>query len=260
MVKSEAGGGIRAVSRAVAVLSCFSAAKPTRTVVELVRSTGLPRTTVLRLIETLEAEGMLEVDSTGIVRPGAGLIGWATLAGDVWRVPDPAVECMRSIAETVGETVSLYVRSSLHRRVIAQAQPVANRLRHVVEVGDTLPLWGGAAAMVLLAQEESEQRDELIGAVSADPASPFDAAELSAQVERARVEGFAVSHGLRERGNSGVAVPLLDAAGARLPLAAALAIGGPTDRFDDDSVRRFRRVLEEGASAVRLAGLPLALR
>ncbi|MGV9388336.1 helix-turn-helix domain-containing protein, partial [Streptomyces olivaceus] len=50
---TDGGGGIRAVSRAWQVLRTFTPERTSLTLNDLVHETGLPRTTVLRLVETL---------------------------------------------------------------------------------------------------------------------------------------------------------------------------------------------------------------
>ncbi|MEU6644109.1 IclR family transcriptional regulator [Saccharomonospora sp. NPDC046836] len=252
-------GGIRAVSRAFRVLQAFSADRMTLGVAEIVRATGLPRTTVLRLIETLTAEGVLESGVDGQVRVGTRMIGWAAFAEAAWAVPEASLARMRELATETGETVSLYVRKGLHRVVVGQA-PSPNTLRHVVQTGDELPLWAGSAAYVLLGLEPPAERDELIARVSATAESPSNADTLRDGVEHAMAQGWSISHGQREPGNTGLAVPVDPATGARaLARPVVLALGGPTVRFTDDKIPGFVAAVRRCADDIARTGLPPAL-
>ena len=263
-------GGVRAVSRALAVRQAFTPERSTQTVSELVRASGLPRTTVLRLVDTLVAEGMLQHGPEGRVGVGTRMIHWGAFAARAWAVPTATADRMAALAATTGETVSLYVRRGVSRVVVAQS-PSPHSLRHVVQVGDELPLWIGAAGAVLLSGEPVDslevtfdEVDALAGSGSSGPSVPFSPAPalpadrdaVRARVEQARHDGWSVSHGTREPGNSGVAV-LVPGRPPGRPV--ALALGGPTCRFTDDAVAGFADELRRASSDLARTGLPPAL-
>ena len=56
---------------------------------------------------------------------------------------------MRDLGAKHQETVNLYVLRDICRVCVAQ-QESPRALRHVVQVGDELPLWAGATSKVLL--------------------------------------------------------------------------------------------------------------
>ena len=80
---------------------------------------------------------------------GPGLWRWAHLARRSWELPPETQPLMRDLAAAHRETVNLYVLRDIYRVCIAQ-QESPQPLRHVVHVGDELPLWAGASAKVLL--------------------------------------------------------------------------------------------------------------
>ncbi|WP_209561058.1 IclR family transcriptional regulator [Frigoribacterium sp. PvP032] len=271
--------GVRAVSRALDVLQAFTPERTTLSIGELVKAAGLPRTTVLRLVETLVAERMLQHVADGRVAVGTRLIRWGAFAAAAWTVPEATAARMAELAAETGETVSLYVRSGTTRVVVAQS-PSPHSLRHVVQVGDELPLWKGAAGMVLLSTVEPEALGAEVAALAAavggsgsGTASGFGAASgseaavgsaaevvdeeaLVARVDQARAAGWSLSHGVREPGNSGMAVPVPSRDGAQ-PV--ALALGGPTSRFTDEATASFLGTLQAASSDIARTGLPPAL-
>ena len=74
-----AAGGVRSVQRALDILSLLTEERPSITVREVVAATGLAKTTVIRLIQTLEQMGLLWATSNGYMA-GPGLWRWAQLA------------------------------------------------------------------------------------------------------------------------------------------------------------------------------------
>ncbi|MCX5084419.1 IclR family transcriptional regulator [Streptomyces sp. NPDC056121] len=237
MAETESSG-VRSVQRAVDLLALYDAEHPSRTVRELVDATGLAKSTVVRLVHTLEQCGLLWSRGDGRTVPGPGLLRWAELARSTWQLPEAALLLMKRLSEASGgEAVHLYVRQQ-HARVCIARHEGTRTLRHVVRVGEEMPLWSGAASHVLLSR--AQQPD--VEAVAR--LAPHDAWPLWERAQKAAVDGWAVSHGEREAGVSGVAAPVFDAAGR---VAAAVALGGPTTRFTDEAVTGFASELVETA-------------
>lgn len=250
------GGGVRAVTRAFEVLQCFTAARPVLSLAEIVRESGLPRTTVLRLIDTLVGERMLRHAADGRITVGARLIRLAAFAEAAWAVPDETADRMTRLAQETGETASLYARSGLRRVAVGQS-PSPYSLRHVVQVGDEMPLVLGAASTLLVAASGPDAADHVLEALPAAERSAVDVDSFRAAVHDARRDGYAVSHGAREPGNSGVAV-IVREGDERRP-AVVLGLGGPTARFTEERVPVFLDALTAAAADIRRTGLPAAL-
>ena len=83
---TRADGGVRSIARAVEVLELFDVEHPTRTLRELVASTGLPKTTVVRLLSTLDSLGLIADRGDSTFGVGAGFLRWVTLAQSMWEV------------------------------------------------------------------------------------------------------------------------------------------------------------------------------
>lgn len=238
---------VRAVDRALQIMALFDDEHNVVTLRDVLDRTGLPKTTALRLIQTLERNGMLHASANGEYVGGLSLLRWARLAATTWTIPAEATKVLESVASTCGETVNVYVRRGVQRVCVAQ-QEGPQTLRHVVRVGDQLPLWAGGAAKILLL----EASDELLEAVAAtSPDGLAHLQRLRGWVEEARRDGYATSRAEREVGLASIAVPVRSRAGAVL---AALSLGGPSDRFTDDKRPAMVRVLQRGAAAFESAG------
>ncbi len=139
---------VRSVQRALEILSLLTEEQPLVTVRQIVDATGLAKTTVIRLVHTLEQNGLLWATENGYMA-GPGLWRWAHLARSSWELPPETRRLMRDLAARHRETVNIYVVRDLYRVCVAQ-QEGPQTLRQVVHVGDELPLWGGAVSKVLL--------------------------------------------------------------------------------------------------------------
>jgi DNA-binding IclR family transcriptional regulator len=240
------GPGVRSVDRAVDLLDSFDRDHPAWTLRALSQRCGLPKTTTIRLVATLEQRGLLWHRPDGAIALGPGLLRWAGLAESAWQIEPRAIRVMQDLRTETRETVNLYVRSGTVRVCVAQ-QPGPQSLRHVVAVGDALPLWAGAAGRILLVGCD-ESLVKSIARMSPSGLGGLD--RLKGVIRKAARDGFAVTHGEREMGASGIASPVYGPSGH---MSAALAVGGPTGRFKGDRVMAMVTAVVGAADS--LAGL-----
>ncbi|WP_328475882.1 IclR family transcriptional regulator [Actinoplanes sp. NBC_00393] len=238
--------GVRSVQRALGILGLLTDDRPIVSVREIVEATGLAKTTVLRLVSTLEQSGLLWA-TTGGYMAGPGLWRWAHLARRSWELPPETQRGMRELAARRRETVNLYVARDIYRVCVAQ-QESPQPLRHVVQVGDELPMWAGASSKVLL-------RDATFGLLEriakGSPHGPGHAKQIRAWIDEAARNGFGESHGEREEGLSAVAAPIIGRSGT---VVAALTLSGPSIRFTPDRVTEFAADLQEMAKEISERG------
>jgi DNA-binding IclR family transcriptional regulator len=232
--------GVRSVQRAIDILGLLTETTPAISIGEIVRATGLAKTTVIRIVQTLEQNGLLWATAKGYMA-GPSLWRWAHLARGSWELPPETKELMRGLAQRQRETVNLYVARDIYRVCVAQ-QESPQPLRHVVHVGDELPLWAGASSKILLSNSDDAH---LARVARSSPYGQDHADSLRAQIDEAVVRGYAFSHGEREAGLSAVAVPVVGRTGSVI---AALSLSGPTVRFPDERIAEFVAALTEVAA------------
>jgi DNA-binding IclR family transcriptional regulator len=243
---SGEGQGVRSVQRALDILGLLTETQPAVSIAEIVKATGLAKTTVIRLVQTLEQNGLLWATAKGYMA-GPGLWRWAHLARQNWELPPETKQLMRELGDRQRETVNLYVARDIYRICVAQ-QESSQALRHVVRVGDELPLWGGASSKVLLG---SAPPALLARVARSSPHGPDHVQVLQAALSEAAAQGFALSHGEREAGLSAVAVPITGRTGT---VVAALTLSGPTVRFTDDRISEFVADLQDVAARMTERG------
>ena len=245
-------GGVRSVQRAMDIMSLLTEQRPTVTLREIVEATELPKTTVLRIVQTLEHCGLLSATSKGYVA-GPELWRWAHLTVYNWAPSEETQALMRELVVRQRETVNIYVVRGAARICVAQEESPMP-LRHVVRVGDELPLWAGASSKVLLRDAPAGLLEEI---VQTAPSGHGDVQVLRDNIDRAAREGYAVSHGERELGLSAVAVPVIGPDGG---VVASLSYSGPTSRFPDDRIDDLLADLKRAAGRLSDRGFDHPLR
>jgi DNA-binding IclR family transcriptional regulator len=197
-------------------------------------------------VQTLEQSGLLWATSTGYMA-GPGLWRWAHLARHSWELPPETQRMMRDLAARQRETVNVYVVRDIYRVCIAQ-QESPQPLRHVVHIGDELPLWAGASSKVLL---RNASPSLLARVAHSSPFGDGHVRRLQEWIDTAAQDGFAVSHGEREEGLTAVAVPIQSRSGS---VVASLSLSGPTMRFSDERIEAFIKDLKSVAQRMAERG------
>ncbi|MGG1311674.1 MULTISPECIES: IclR family transcriptional regulator [Cohnella] len=222
---------VRAVERALDVLLCFTSGSEWG-LTDIAQRVGLHKSTVHRLLATLEEKGFVARDeATDKYRLGLRIL---ELSAHLTRSDDPAVVLlgeMERLRDQLGETVSLYVRDRKDR-VRIQAVQSEQAIRRVAPVGARLPLFVGASSKVLLAFAEPEVREALLS----DPAWPasIDVEAYRKQLAEIAEAGYATSYEEREAGAAAISAPIFNRSGK---LVAALSVSGPSNRLTPDVMR-----------------------
>ena len=229
MVKENGASGLRPVAvlqKCVQVLDCFSPEQAHLTVAQVKHATGMPLTTVVRLMASLAANDLLRREGD-TYRVGHRVLAWSTAStsgSDLIRLAAPYVTELR---DTTGETSALFVRYGLTRVALLSEQSHQSIIFRGY-AGQVFPLTSGAAAKVFLAYDESA-----LDMVRSDPLSSStpgiaNRAALEAQLQNVREHGWAFASDEREPGLASLAAPVFDRTGE---VAAVLAVGGPSFRL-----------------------------
>lgn len=237
---------MRSVGRALQLLTVFDEAEPALTVSELIERSSLPKTTVIRLIQTLEQNGFVHRRTDGRLCLGPALIRVSQSVARVWALPAAADETMEVLRHQTRETVNLYVLEGTSRICVAQKEG-PQTIRYVIPLGVLLPLSVGASGKVFLAHE----RPAFIARVLREEGRDATFADaLEGELQQVRERGYAVSWDERAVGVSSVSSPITDLEGG---VVAALAVSGPTSRFTRKRTREFGELLRQEVQRMSVA-------
>ncbi|HNP86212.1 MAG: IclR family transcriptional regulator [Chloroflexi bacterium SZAS-1] len=218
---------IEALARGLEVLSLFTAARPALSFNEIVEQLGLAKSTVFRILATLEQLGYLQQDvDTRRYRPGLQVfqLGFAALAGlEIQQLAHPYLE---RLAQQLNETVSMAVLEDLD---IIYIDRIRNRaiVGIVLGVGSRLPAHSASPGKVLLAAlPEPELLSRLARAelTRLTEHTLADRAALLAELAAIRQQGYALSDQELAIGLRGAAAPIYDRCRQAV---AAINVSGP---------------------------------
>ncbi|MEU6961615.1 IclR family transcriptional regulator domain-containing protein [Streptomyces chrestomyceticus] len=215
--------------RSLSVLRALSASGGRRAVGDLVRATGLARSTVDRVLSTLARLGHVRVEGRdAVLAPGLLELGNAYLAA--CELPDRLAPAADRLADALDESVSLAVPDGDGVRFVHQATR-RRAMSLAFRIGDLLPAERGAVGALFAADWDEDAWRRWRQRRAADPTDagfpavpprrvedagrqqPDSAAGFTSRVEAARTAGWSLDDQLIEPGLVAVAMPVRDPRG-----------------------------------------------
>lgn len=229
------------------------------TLAELARTTGLPKSTLHRLLLALGEAGHVErLEPSGRYRLGvqAQVLGQLAASGhDVLR--EAATDSLIRLSELSEDTTFLTVRQGSYGLCLRREEGSGTIRNNAMGVGDRHPLGVGAGSLAMLAELPDVQVEEVLERnvpVIARHYPLLDPQILRDLVARARREGFATNPGLAAPGSWAIGVAVCDSSGSPV---AALSIASIEQRL---SGRRRSELVEalhtEAALVARVVSAP----
>ncbi|WP_296593700.1 IclR family transcriptional regulator [Roseibium sp.] len=212
------------VERALSILSAFSTQKPIMTLAEIAEETGLHKSTILRLTNSMAIYGFIQRDADGRFSVGPSVWRLGLIFRRDFTKREHVAPSLKILAEATGETASFYVRAG-NERVCLYRENSPNLLRFHVEEGMRLRLSTGASGLVLR------------------HFSGEDVGDLSVFNKN----GTATSVGQTNPNISSISTPVFTGAG---DLAGALTVSGLATRFDKEARENAIPLLESLARSL----------
>jgi IclR family mhp operon transcriptional activator len=202
---------IRALSRGIDVLRAISQRGPL-SLSEAMATTGLAHTTVVRIVRTLEADGLIRrIDGTRRYAVTELALGLSCGFTDDDRLAACASGPIRALTAAIGWPVAVLTRVGGSMIVRDSSVRETSLTFEVYDPGVSMPIFGCAAGRAWFAFSDPAQREEMLRhARLAHPDAPEPAIDDDgAAIRRA---GHAVLAGMtsdeRLRGNAAIAVPV----------------------------------------------------
>lgn len=239
--------GATSIGKALSIVDFVGSKGPCR-LTEISEHTGMPRSTLLRVIATLIDFGFLRRAERGEYRIGLKLWRIGCTALDYENLHEMVLPALRKLVTETSET-ALYSVYDGGRAVYLEKVEGLHPIRAYAMVGGHSPTYATASGKCLLAWRPEDE----IARIGAE-AERFTAATrvgskaVLLSAAEVRRDGFAVNRGEWREGVWGVAAPVF---GRDLLPVAAISLTGPKDRVEPQ-ISRFSR-------AVRVAARELSM-
>lgn len=214
-----APGGAAAVDRALSLLAAFRTGDGALTLKELAERSRLYKSTVLRLLASLEHARFVVRRAGGDYALGPEIARLHSIYTASFAMESVVLPILRDLVAKTQESAAFHVRQGEQRLCLYRVDS-PHLVRDHIKAGDLLPLDRGAGGRVLRA---------------------FSGAK-GASYEAIRKQGFVLLDGDRVRDLSGISAPVFGAGGQ---LAGALTLTMPTVRKRPSFVQAVRSAATE---------------
>ena len=224
--------GVAAVDRAISVIDAFQSGESSLTLQKLAERTGLHKSTIIRLIASLERGSIVIKRGQGEYALGPALLKYGSRYQSSLRLSDQLVPVLSELMNATGQTSAFFVRDGNSRVCLHMAESYSV-LRSHLRVGSVQPILPSGSGQILLAY-------------SSDPAE-------AASGEAVRRSLVVLNKGQRHPEISSLAAPVL---GYGDVLVGAITVSGPTGDYNRKQVAVFSKPLLEAAMTLteRLGG------
>ncbi len=216
----------------------FTEREPELSVMELSRRLDLHKSTVSRMLSTLQHERLVDQNpETGKYRLGLGLIGLAGVALGRLNARAAAQPYLTDLAEETQETVNVAVLDG-HECVNIERAFSPQPIRYMGWIGRRSPLHCTASGKVLLAFMSEEEKTAVLPSPlpAYTPKTITTREKLEQSLAQVCQDGYAIAQEEYEEGFGSIAAPLFN---HRREVIGTIAISGPTYRMNDDVMNRF---------------------
>ncbi|MEG1523545.1 MAG: IclR family transcriptional regulator [Clostridia bacterium] len=207
---------VQSLKRAFELLTLLETAGRPLSLQELSAQSGLPKSTVYRLLSTLASEDVVEQSNLdGHYRLGLRLLELGSSAGSARSVINIAKPYMQQIAFEINESVCLAVLNR-GEALILEFNESSSAFHVVSRVGARLPAHCTVQGKIMLAHLAASEVKRILrehGMQVYTPNTIRTYEQLALELEEIRKQGYAVDNSEFHIGLCSIAAPIYDAAG-----------------------------------------------
>lgn len=245
---------INSILRAAQVLEAFDFEKNSYRFSELERKLGFNKSSMKRVLASLEQAGFLQRDPNS---KEYSLTHRLFKIGSVYRYSldlyKVAVPFLWDLCKEMKETVHLGTLNDYQVFYVTKIE-APQSISLTSRIGATVPSYATAIGKALLAFQSDEWIEQFLKTVRLERHTPntiCDPDELRFHLKRIREQGFAIGHGERQEDTISAGAPIFGADGKVI---AGVGVAGPAFRISRE------RIIEEIAPAVKETTRQISIR
>lgn len=225
---------VRSLERASEILNCFTLYEPEKSLKQLSEETGLHKSTVFRLLDTLERIKWVRRDpKVGTYRIGFGIFELGTRAirgNDFYQV---SLTHLEKLAKLTDQSAHLVIQDQGEALYLNKIECPGSIISQPSQIGLRFPMHCTAVGKVLLSFMEEEQALTIIAAKGLKRMTVNTICEVNVllkELQNIRQKGYAVDDEETQLGLRCVAAPVKDFNGK---LVAAISVSGLVASISD---------------------------
>jgi len=222
------------VLKAAELLKLFLS-HPSLTLPQVVKLTGQPKTSVHRMLSSLEETGFVRRTADHAYELGFVFLQFAHAVADRLDIRKIALPVMQRLRQEIGEAVNLIVRDG-NEAIYVEKVDTTEPVRVFTAIGRRAPLYGGACPRVLLAYMSEFERETYFQNVKLERIANntiTDLQKLREVIAKTRETGYTISHSELYNYTSAVGAPIFNHSGN---VVAGLSIVGPENRYGEENL------------------------
>ncbi|MDQ3348353.1 MAG: IclR family transcriptional regulator [Acidobacteriota bacterium] len=225
----------KVIGKALDIIALLRSSAQPLSLNELTSRIDLAKSSVFRILHTLEVSGYIERDGAGRYSVAADLRAWAPGRLRILLV-DAAMPPIKDLSREFRETVSLAMHFENRIEVVATVESP-----HLIRMGNTVgrivPPHASSLGKAIAAFQREDVRDRLIRSYGIHRFTDHtitDEVELRREFERVRAQGFSTDAEESVLEGCCFGAPILDADGHSI---AAISVSSPKMRMRDEELR-----------------------
>ncbi|PLS21617.1 IclR family transcriptional regulator [Amylibacter cionae] len=229
---------VASLAKGLSIMKAFDENHTEMSLPELAERTGLEKSAVQRLANTLHLEGMLEKDpNTRRFRPSHAFLNLAY--SYLWSDPliPVAMPKLIDLSQELGETINLAEMSGDHIIYVSRL-PCKRTYFAATVIGRRLPVLSTSSGRAMLGTHPDDVREQAVAEWSLrrfTPSTTLDRGEIAQSVEKAHVDGFAISRNQMILNEIGVAAPICGPSGKAY---AAIQCSVSSFQWSEDEIQK----------------------
>lgn len=239
----------KTVVRSMDILNLFID-HPELTFQEIIDLSGIPKTSVYRMLSSLEEMQFLEKGPDLKYRLGLIFLQFGSLVSSRLDIRQIAYPIMKELHDDVEEAINLTIQHGKDETIYIEKIDLKQKVRLYTAVGRKSPLYAGACSRIILAfwpDAKIKEYLENIEIIKYSNGTITDKEKHYELIKRARTDGYTVSHSELENHTSEVAAPIFNHHGNVI---AALSIAGMEANYQDEDINVYSKKLIAAADEI----------
>ncbi len=224
--------GVKVFERVADLLEVLSNGNSEMGITDLGRELGLGKSTVHRLLTSMEKRGYVQQNQTnkkyqlGPTVMRLGLVKLRQL-----EVRHMALPWLEQLRDATNETTTFSLKVNRERLYLLQVES-RQEIRQTIEIGRAYPLYYGATGKAILAFMPLEEQTRIVEQAAPElTAKGRSVSKLQEELQNINRTGYALSRGERTPDAASVAAPVFD---YNRQVIGAMSVAGPISRFTSD--------------------------